>query len=629
MLRSTLLRRTLVLVLATLLLSALLTLLIYQGVSPRVFAANRSEEMLPKAQLIASLVEHEARGELTWGMLLTLLRNNAAQWDANVWVVNSEGKTLISVQSGKQAYSLPESFQSVVDVVLSGEETTHIGRISALKPADARPRRANSDATKRLFGTEAEATAPPASDTAFPQDADLVLVGVPIRYGEWIAGGVFMAQTMTEVVTGMRSLTNTLLISLLGVTLLMIPIAYIVSRRLARPIKQMRDVALAMAGGDFSARADTETRGEIGELGGALNHLSGELGSTISQLMVERTRLRRILNGLSEGIVAVDAQGKITHVNPAMRTLFRRDARPDGGEAERLAIVPEQEVWAAYEAVLTGGAPEVRTVRDGEASLRVSISPLEDEEGRIVGAVGVFRDVTQSERLEQTRRDYVANVSHELRTPLTALRALIEPLRDGLVQGEADRDRLYGVMLRETLRLSRLVNDMLELSRLQSGALSLEKYAFDPAHMLRDVYAKYAAHVEDHGQTLILTLPEAGFGAVLGNHDRTEQVLITLLDNAIKYTPEGGRIEIIAEPETDALRISVRDSGTGIAAADLPHVFDRFYKADKAHQGNGTGLGLAIAREILTRLGEQISVSSREGEGSTFTFTLHWDEPNP
>jgi len=375
-------------------------------------------------------------------------------------------------------------------------------------------------------------------------------------------------------------------------------------------MKQMRDVALSMAGGDFTVRANTDIRGEIGELGGALNYLSGALGRTVAELMVERTRLRRILNGLSEGILAVDAQGKTTHVNPVMRTLFPHE--------------PPEEVWAAYGAVLSGKGAATLVVRGGGAAVQASLLALEDEEGRVAGAVGVFRDVTREERLEQTRRDYVANVSHELRTPLTALRALIEPLRDGLVTDEAARDRLYGVMLRETLRLSRLVDDMLELSRLQSGVLSLEKRPFDPLHMLRDVYQKYQAHAEDHGQPLTLCLPEEPAPQVFGNPDRIEQVLVSLLDNAIKYTPERGNIRICAQPRPDALYISVQDSGVGIAEDDLPHVFDRFYKADKAHQGNGTGLGLAIAREILGLLGEKITVSSKPGEGSCFTFTLHW-----
>ena len=636
MMRSALLRRTLVLVVSTVLLSTLLTLGIYQMVAPRFFAESRSEDLMLKARIIGGQVERAVRREISSTTLLNLIGSNTSQWSAYVWVVDGEGQTLLRTQAqgstNQPVGDLPTSLTAMVEQVLTGQETTHIGRLSALTVQARRGNRQPNVLTRedllRLLDPQSTPR-PTASAPAFTQDADMVVVGVPILYNQSVVGAVFMAQTMTEVLAGMRSLSNTLTLSVIVVALLMLPIAYLVSRQLAKPMKQMRDVALSMAAGDFTVRADEQVHGEIGELGGALNYLSGELGRTIAELVMEQERLRRILNGLSEGILAVDAQGGITHANPAMRTLFAGAPVPPPDSsplAQRMAVAPSHQVWAGYDRVLGTGAPVLLTLAYGETVLRASISPLEDEEGRVVGAVGVFRDITQSERLEQTRRDYVANVSHELRTPLTALRALIEPLRDGLVTGEADRERLYGVMLRETLRLSRLVSDMLELSRLQSGVLSLEKLSFDPARVLREVFDKFEAHAEDHGQTLTLALPDAPLPAVLGNPDRTEQVLVTLLDNAIKYTPEGGRIALEAEADAEAVHVRVRDSGAGIEPGDLPHVFDRFYKADKAHQGNGTGLGLAIAREILTLLGEHIGVTSAPGEGACFTFTLHRHE---
>lgn len=323
-------------------------------------------------------------------------------------------------------------------------------------------------------------------------------------------------------------------------------------------------------------------------------------------------------------------------------------------------VVPLEEVWTFYDEVLTGSGDRVRdlyvgwdtenqcsltikavqlqhpehpeTLNCSDADgriLRLSLSQLEDDDGRIAGVVGIFRDVTVAERLEQTRRDYVANVSHELRTPLTALRALIEPLHDGLVKDDAARDRAYTIMLRETLRLSRLVNDMLELSRLQSGTISLQKMAFDATRLLREAVLKYTQTAEDMGQSLILSLPEEPLPAVYGNSDRTEQVLVTLLDNAMKYTPEEGTITVQARLMGPELYISVADTGVGIQPDDLPHVFERFFKADKAHQTKGTGLGLAIAREILNQLGERIWVESLPGKGTTFTFTLHLAQVRP
>lgn len=261
-----------------------------------------------------------------------------------------------------------------------------------------------------------------------------------------------------------------------------------------------------------------------------------------------------------------------------------------------------------------------RQIAQGDFAVRID-KAKDDEIGQLVDAINDMAGELGA--AEQMKNDFISSVSHELRTPLTAMRGLIEPLRDGLVKDEEQRQHLYDIILRETMRLSRLVSDMLELSRLQSGTCSLEKRPFNPGRMLRSVFDAYAQYADDYGQTLRLHAPDA-LPDVLGNPDRTEQVLVAILDNAMKYTPEGGTIDLIAEPTPELLRVTVKDTGPGIAQADLPHVFERFYKADKAHQGKGTGLGLAIAHEIMKQLGEELTVQSVQGEGSAFTFTLHF-----
>ena len=259
--------------------------------------------------------------------------------------------------------------------------------------------------------------------------------------------------------------------------------------------------------------------------------------------------------------------------------------------------------------------------------LRLTIAPIDDGNRHTVGAVALFRDITQSERLEQTRREYVANVSHEMRTPLTALRGLIEPLRDGMVKDEAARMRYYNIMMRETMRLSRLINDLMELSRLQSGQLSLKLERVHLEPILDDLAEKYRSKAEDSELQFSVDFPEH-LPAVLGNDDRIEQVLVILLDNAMKYTPsqnpagEQGWVRLEAEETTNYVRLRVRDNGLGIAESDLPHIFERFYKVDKAHSGMGSGLGLSIAREIVQRMGQSLTVDSELGKGSVFTLTV-------
>ena len=431
-----------------------------------------------------------------------------------------------------------------------------------------------------------------------------------------VIGAVFMAQSMTEIMGGMQALTNTLALSLLLVGLLMLPVVLFFASRMVRPITRMRTVALTMAGGDLTARAEDGSNDEYGELGRALNYLSSELGSTISSLQMERNRLQSLINGLSEGIIAVDAKGATTLINPAVYGLLNLQSTDDNVRA----AAPD--VFAMFDQALSSAQAVKKTVWQGDVALHISVSPLLLQSGEVTGCVGIVSDVTSAERLEQTRRDYVANVSHELRTPLTAMRALIEPLRDGLVKTEEQRQQIYDVVLRETMRLSRLVNDMLELSRLQSGTASLSRSVFAPLPLFNLIHETYSAYAEDYQQTFVYDVPE-DLPSVWGNPDRTQQVLIVLLDNAFKYTPEGGVVTLSACAEGDVVRVRVRDTGVGIPAADLPHVFDRFYKVDKSHHSKGTGLGLAIAYEIMKHLGEEMSVTSEPGRGSCFTFTLH------
>ena len=254
--------------------------------------------------------------------------------------------------------------------------------------------------------------------------------------------------------------------------------------------------------------------------------------------------------------------------------------------------------------------------------LKLTITPIIDEIGVTAGAVGLISDITQSERLERTRREYVSNVSHELRTPLTAMRALVEPLKEGMVTSEADRMRYYDIILREVMRLSRLINDQLELSRLQSGTIAIEKKRMALDDLVYDVCDRYGSIAREHGLELNVPTDFSACPPVFANADRMEELLIILLDNAIKYT-EKGSVSVSAVWDDELVRLSVRDTGIGIAEEDLPYVFDRFYKVDKAHSGKGSGLGLSIAKELLRRMGEDISVSSEKGVGTEFTFTIH------
>ncbi len=580
--QSVLFSRVFTVVILAIMITALFTTIFYNYISRTVFTTIKENELLPKANALGSIVQSYREGEMDGSALKQLLaveNVDSSLLGAYVLVTDEFTNTLLINENLPQGYL--EAMQDGARSVLA------TGQLDA-------------DSIPALRRT------------------GLVGVGVPLKRGETTTGAVMMLVPLYEAMVGASSLNGALMISLMLSFPVVTALVYYIIGRIVSPLRQMRDVAVGMAGGDFSARADDTQRGEVGQLGRSLNYLSQELSKSISQLVVERNRLRQTIDGLSEGIAAVDAAGNVTHHNPALDALFRALPRNEGGE--RLMMIPAPDVWADFDRVVAEARTVSRRLQLPDRVLGMTITPLTNQDGQVAGAVGLFLDITESERLERTRRDYVANVSHELRTPLTAMRALIEPLSEGMVRDEDTKKRYYAIMLRETLRLSRLINDLMELSRLQSGQLSLVPKPMCLRDILDDLTEKYNTTAQERGLHFQMRADE--LPQVNANPDRVEQVLVILLDNAMKYTPEGGQVSVEAESDDEKVTLSVRDTGIGIDPADQPYVFDRFYKVDRAHTGLGSGLGLSIASELIKSMGETIWLKSAPGEGSTFFFTL-------
>lgn len=593
MTKSLSLRRILVLVITSVLLSAFITLTVYSWLSPSIFAQAKFNDLYPRAQYLAEQAARFFASDRDH-QYLTLFGLDSEQWGATVYLLDKDRNVVANSDADipHSSYGVTiENFETLVQEVLGGQELKYTSYL-----------------VKQIGSNSG---------------IDLLFIGIPVLVNDEVAGAVIMLKPLQEIVSSMSMLSAALWSSALAVLVGMLPLVYWLANRITYPIRQMRDVALRMAGGDFILRANSNEKGEMGDLASALNHLSSELGMTIGALTYERNQAVAIVNALGEGILSVDVDCRPTQTNPALQTML-----VVAGSGRRLAL--PDEVWEDYRAAISENRAVDRTFRLGSLLIHLTITPITDGLGRVVSAVGVFRDETQAYRLEQTRRDYVANVSHELRTPLTALRALLEPLCDGLINTEDKRQETYDIMLRETLRLSRLVDDMLELSRLQQGSLALEKVRFKLEPLLSELAAAYAAKAAKTGHQITLNLPGTRMPTVLGNPDRVEQVTVSLLNNAFTYTPPGSSITLGADAREDYILVSVEDNGPGISAEDLPSVFDRFYKADKSHgmgAGTGTGLGLAISRELLERLGETITVENAEGGGARFSFTLHYQEP--
>lgn len=328
---------------------------------------------------------------------------------------------------------------------------------------------------------------------------------------------------------------------------------------------------------------------------------------------------------MSNGGVATDRQGTIILSNRAAVELL---GPPAAGPTESLTgPAPGARLRAMLQEAAASGrvsAEELPPAETGERMVEVHCAPITDGAGTPVGAVAVLRDVTDLRRLERLRRELTANVSHELRTPLTSIKGFVETLRDGRVPDEATRRRFLEIIDQEANRLVKLVDDLLDLSRLEDTRVTLALGQVDVGDMVEETVARLrplagsrALRVRGADRTV----------TALADRDRLAQVLTNLLDNAIKFTPEDGQIEVTWRSENGEVEVTVADSGPGIAAVDLPFVFERFYKADRARAAvpGGSGLGLTITRHIVEAHGGRIRVTSAPGEGTTFAFTLPRD----
>lgn len=385
-------------------------------------------------------------------------------------------------------------------------------------------------------------------------------------------------------------------------------------------ITKFRDVMGKLAKGDYDTVADEKMPSEFGEMAYTLNTLTNNIKKNMNQLSFEKNRLDHILNSLSEGIIAFDKNGELTHINKAAFYLtgkYSEDMQNESILLNNLSEIIDENTVRSI--IRDNDIASYNISLNEEKILNVTISPLYDNE-ILSGATAIIRDVTEIERLENTRREYVSNVSHELRTPLTAMRGLIEPLSDGMVTSEKKRKRYYDILLRETLRLSNLINDLLQLSRLQSGSDKSQESYFYVDALIDYIFDKYSSIAK--GKNIAFKKDVFKENKIFANENRIEQIITILLDNAIKYSEKNDTIGIDVEKIDNIVVFSVWDTGMGISPEDLEYIFDRFFKVDRSHNTKGTGLGLAIAKEIVELMGGTISVESEIGKGSRFTFTL-------
>jgi two-component system, OmpR family, phosphate regulon sensor histidine kinase PhoR len=425
-----------------------------------------------------------------------------------------------------------------------------------------------------------------------------------------------------EVVTG--HLKKTMAFSLFLAFIFAIIISFIASLLISRPIKEISYMTKNVAGGDFSKKINISTNDEIEALGDSFNDMSDQIRSRIEEISSSRSRLEAVLLSMFEGLMVLDAKGSVLLMNKTLKGLL--SIKEDITGKKPIEVIRNVEIQEIVENTLKlklgVETREIHVLPPSEKILLIHGTPVINNE-KIEGIVLVFHDITDLRRLEKVRQDFVANVSHELRTPVSNIKGYTETLLEGAIYDKNNAVDFLNIIHSDSDRLSNIINDLLELSGIESGVLKMTIKPRDIAPIVKAALSGFGKQLKTKSLTLKIDMPE-NLPAVLVDEARLTQVITNLAENAIKYNKDNGRIVISAGEEKDFVRVKVSDTGFGIPEKDLPRIFERFYRVDKARSRElgGTGLGLSIVKHIVHAHGGEVFVESMPGKGTAFSFTI-------
>ena len=451
--------------------------------------------------------------------------------------------------------------------------------------------------------------------------ADYMDVALPITRGDnqYV---IYILDNKATVNSLISQIFGLILESLVFGLVISILLSFLLSKTMIIPVQRLTEGAMRVAEGDFSRRIEVTSRDEIGVLTDTFNDMARQLRDTLRQVENERNKLDTLFLHMTDGVVAFDRDGQVIHSNPAAEGMLGRPIGPDTTYKELFGDQYSLEEAMAAPDHLEG------EVRVGDQVLDLLLAPFDRE--RQGGVLVVLHDVTEERKNQEMQREFVANVSHELRTPLTNIRSYAETLSDSAGDiPPAMEKKFLGVILNESDRMTHIVQDLLTLSRFDSGRdeLKLSWFSFEGA--VQDLYNAVYMEAQRHSHTMKLCV-EPGLPQVRADRERIMQVMMNIVSNSIKYTPDGGQIQISAGQNGSRVWMQVDDNGIGIPAADRPRIFERFYRVDKARsrQSGGTGLGLSIAKEIVDRHEGALELVDRNGPGLSVRMELNIEGPS-
>jgi two-component system phosphate regulon sensor histidine kinase PhoR len=449
----------------------------------------------------------------------------------------------------------------------------------------------------------------------------MMYVAVPVNSQGKLLGVARVALPITTVENSVSHVTRTIILATVIIAILSILAAWLIARTTTRPIRQLTKASQGIAAGQLGQRIAVRTKDEIGQLAQAFNEMSSNLKTTVEAISTEKNKLANVLGNMADGVIMTDADGNVVLANPAAGTLF-------GFKEENainkpiIEVVHDHEVDEILKLCLKIRKEQTTQFESGIARrfVRAIAVPI-DNQSRLNGVLLLLQDLTELRNLQTMRRELVGNISHELRTPIAGIKAMAETLQDGAIDDkETARDFLARIGS-EADRLTQIVTELTQLSRIETGKTELKMESVNLNVLIDEAIAEMSPLAERQ-QVVLFKKQSPDLPSVQVDKDRIRQTIINLVHNAIKFNKPAGRVTVSTGYDSNSVTVSVADTGIGISKEDLPHVFERFYKADKARAGGGSGLGLAIAKHTVQAHGGDIRVQSEEGKGSTFSFSL-------
>jgi two-component system phosphate regulon sensor histidine kinase PhoR len=448
----------------------------------------------------------------------------------------------------------------------------------------------------------------------------MMYVAVPITNESNTVGVARVALPLAAVENSLNQVTLIIILAMVVTTVLAVVAAGLIARATTRPIREITKAAKRIASGELGQKIPVRTRDETGQLAQAFNEMSSNLNKLVGDISIERTKLQTVLANMADGVIMADVEGKIVLANQATERLFSFREK-DVINKPLIEVVHDHEADEILKLCLR--TSQTQTVQfesvTSKKFLRAIAIPI--VEGKLTGALLLFQDLTELRSLQTMRRELIGNISHELRTPLAGIKAMVETLREGAIDDkEAAKDFLTRID-GEVDHLTQMVSELTELSRIETGHAELRMSPVNLNLLVEEVVTQLNP-LAQRQQVTITTDLATDLPIVRADNDRIRQTLTNLIHNAIKFNHPGGMVIVSTKVDKESITVSVSDTGIGISKEDLPHVFERFYKADKARPRGGSGLGLAIAKHTVQAHGGSIWAQSEEGKGSTFSFSL-------